>query len=269
MLIDTHCHLDFSQFDGDRHEAIQRAKNNKVELLINIGASGDSSLRSKELAETYDNIFFSIGLHPHYADTFNSSEVEAGQLFGQRFVDLKKNKKLVAIGEVGLDYYKSMVDHKTQKNTFRAFITLAKQFDLPLIVHSRESHADTLAILKDEMDTFKRIVFHCFSGPFDFFNHCIARSAMFSFTANITYPKATMLRELVKKTPLENIMLETDAPYLAPQQHRGRRNEPAYIHFVAQEVAAIKQVSIEEVVSHTTRNAKRFFGLDNQMRCAQ
>lgn len=266
MLIDTHCHLDFSQFDSDRNDVIRRAAHGDIESMINIGSSADSSLRAKELADTYDAIFFSVGLHPHHADTFDKAEVEEGQLFGQGLRELMAHKKLVAIGEVGLDYYKSAVDRQTQKKTFVEFVALAQRFSMPLVIHSRESSADTLAILEEEMNNFQKVVFHCFSGPLDFFNRCLERGALFSFTANITYPNATALRELVKMTPLESMMLETDAPYLAPQQKRGTRNEPAYLYFTAQEVAALKQVSVEDVAFQTTANARRFFGLDEKMR---
>jgi len=264
MLIDTHCHLDFSAFDNDREEVIARAVSDKIEALINIGSSPESNARSRELAAAHDKIFFSIGIHPHYADCLDHKELKEGRLFGIALGALNENKKLVAIGEVGLDYYKSTVDARTQKETFRAFIGIARQSGLPLVIHARESQQEVLAILKEELGNLEKVVFHCFSGPASFLEQCLQAGAMISYTATITYPKAAALRELVKQTPLERILLETDAPYLAPQAHRGKRNEPAYVHYVAQEVAALKQKDIEDVARQTTANARRFFNLDKK-----
>lgn len=255
MLIDTHCHLDFPQFDNDREAVIKRAKDNKIRYLINTGSSPESSLRSRDLADKFDDIFYSIGFHPHFADDFkkevaNELEIQAS------------NNKLVAIGEVGLDYFKSQSAKDKQKEVFLEFIGLAKKLNLPLIIHCRDSQSDIYSILKDEFSDFRKIVFHCFSGPQDFLDKCLVLGAMFSFTANITYPKATILRELAKRLPLEKIMLETDSPYLAPQKFRGQRNEPSYVHYVAQELALLKNVSFQEIADITTQNAVKFFKLD-------
>ncbi len=256
MLIDTHCHLDFPQFDNDRKAVIDRAKGNKIKYLINVGSSLESSLRSKDLAEEFDNIFFSFGFHPHFADDFDKGAIVN--------LETHTNNKLVAIGEVGLDYFKSRSSKEKQKETFLAFINLSKKLNLPLVIHCRDSQSDIYGILKDEYSDFKKIVFHCFSGPQDFLDKCLNLGAMFSFTANITYPKASKLRELVKMIPMDNIMLETDAPYLAPQKFRGLRNEPSYVHFVAKEFALLKGISLEEVADITTQNAINFFGLNEK-----
>lgn len=255
MLIDTHCHLDFPQFDSDRDAVIKRAKDNKIDYLINVGSSIESSFRSKDLAEKFDNIFFSVGYHPHYADKFNKRDIT-------KLEDLGNNNKLVAIGEVGLDYFKSLSSKDKQKKVFLEFIGLAKKLDLPLVIHCRESHSDIYGMLKNEFSDFKKIVFHCFSGPKDFLKRCLNLGAMFSFTANITYPTANKLRELAREIPLDKIMLETDSPYLAAQKFRGQRNEPSYIHFIAQELASIKNTTFEEIAAVTTKNAERFFKLD-------
>lgn len=255
MLIDTHCHLDFSQFDSDREEVIKRAKDNKIEYLINIGSSLESSLKSKDLSDKFDNVFFSIGFHPHYVDEFNKDVLT-------KLKDLINNKKLLAIGEVGLDYFKSSSSKEEQKKVFLEFISLSKKLSLPLIIHCRESQTDIYNILKDEFSDFKKIVFHCFSGPRDFLDKCLQQGAMFSFTANITYPKATKLKDLVRDMPLDRIMLETDSPFLAPQKFRGQRNEPSYVHLVAQELALIKNTTFQDIADITTKSAKDFFGLN-------
>ena len=272
MLIDTHCHLDFSQFDSDREAVIKRAADNKIDYLINIATNIDSSFRSKDLADKFSSVFFTIGYHPHYADKFNKDDIgsaSGGSLpvrqagaFGGKLDSLVENKKLVAIGEVGLDYYRNLSSRDKQKEAFREFIRLAKKLDLPLVVHCRKSQTDIYSMLKDEFSDFSKVVFHCFSGPEDFMDRCLELGAMFSFTANITYPKATKLKTLARKIPLEKIMIETDSPYLAPQKFRGQRNEPSYVHFVAQELASIKNTTFEEIATITTQNAKRFFKLD-------
>jgi TatD DNase family protein len=252
MLVDTHCHLDFPQFDSDRDSVIQRATDNKIKYIINVGSSLESSLRAKGLAEKFEYIFFSVGQHPHEADKF----------IKEKFDSLFNSKKLVAIGEVGLDYYRNLSQAHTQKEVFKYFIAIAKKLSLPLIIHCRESEKDTYQILKDNLEDFKKVVFHCFSGTKDFLDTCYGLGAMFSFTANITYPNAKGLRGLIKEIPLERVMLETDAPYLAPQVYRGRRNEPSYVHFVAQQLALVKNISLEEVSQVTTENAERFFKLN-------
>ncbi|MFC1709208.1 TatD family hydrolase [Candidatus Omnitrophota bacterium] len=257
MLIDTHCHLDFSHFDNDREAVIKRARDNKISYLINVGSSQESSFKSRDLADKFDNIFFSIGFHPHFADDFTKDIIA-------QFENELNSSKLVAIGEVGLDYFKSRSQRDKQKQVFLEFIRLSKKLDLPLVVHCRDSQEDVYSILKSEFDDFKKIVFHCFSGPQDFMEKCLVLGAMFSFTANITYPKATKLKELVKEIPLENIMLETDAPYLTPQKFRGQRNEPSYVHFVAQELALLKNLPLQEICDATTRNAVRFFKLNEK-----
>ncbi|MFH1621513.1 MAG: TatD family hydrolase [Candidatus Omnitrophota bacterium] len=255
MLIDTHCHLDFPQFDKDRDAVIKRSKDNKIKYIINVGSSINSSYKSRELADKFDNIYFSVGFHPHYADEFNDS------IFDKLILDVN-SEKLVAVGEVGLDYCKSRSGKVKQKEVFLKFIKLAKKLNLSLIIHCRESQNDIYSILKNEFSDFKKIVFHCFSGPVEFFEKCLDLGAMFSFTANVTFPKAIALKEIVKKVPLDKIMLETDAPYLAPQKFRGQRNEPSYVHLIAQEVARLKNLSFQDVSNFTTQNAISFFKLN-------
>jgi len=260
MLIDTHCHLDFPQFDSDRDAVIKRGADNKVKYLVNVGSSIESSVKSRELSDRFDNIFFSVGQHPHYAEKFDKYRREPA--LKAQFESLFGNRKLVAIGEVGLDYYRNLSAKNSQKEIFRYFIGIARKLNLPLVVHCRESEDDTYGILKDELDDFSRVVFHCFSGTQDFFDKCFGLGAMFSFTANITYPNAVKLKDLVKEVPLDRIMLETDSPYLAPQKYRSQRNEPSYVYLVAQEIALLKNTAFDEISDVTTRNAERFFKLN-------
>ncbi|MFH1848057.1 MAG: TatD family hydrolase [Candidatus Omnitrophota bacterium] len=256
MLIDTHCHLDFSQFDPDREEVIGRAKKAGVGLLINIGSSLEGSRRSVELAEKYDFIYATVGVHPHYAEA--AIKDSAADILA----DLAQNKKVVGIGEVGLDYYRNLSPQDAQKEAFRSFIGLSKNAKLPLIIHSRQAHKDTLDILKQECGGSIKGVMHCFSGDESHLKECLDLGLYISFTANITFDRAKGLKELVKKVPLDKIMVETDAPFLAPQAFRGKRNEPSYITYLVEELAGIYGMKKADIEKVTAENAKRLFGLN-------
>ena len=252
MLIDTHCHLDFPQFDQDREEVIRRAQECGIKLIVNIGSSLKSSLASVELAHKYDFIYATVGIHPHEADLFEKKQEDVLR-------KLAKKDKVVAIGEIGLDYFKNYSKAENQRLLFPTLVRMAKDFGLPLVIHSREAHVDTLAILKEAMPL--RAVVHCFSGGEDFMQKCLALGFFISFTCNITYKKAENLRRLIKEMPLERLLLETDAPYLAPEGFRGRRNEPAHVKTLAEAIAKIRHIEVEEVERATTDNAKLFFSL--------
>ena len=257
MLIDTHCHIDFPQFEIDRDEVIARAKANGIDYLINIGSSLEGSRASVELTRRYDNIYASVGIHPHEADKFEEKDSLVLR-------DLANNKKVVAIGEIGLDYYKNFSKAENQKSLFVSLINLAKDLNLPLVIHSRDAFVDTLKFLKEKMPL--KAVVHCFSGDENSLKECLELGFYISFTCNITYKKADNLREAVRLTPIERIFLETDAPYLSPEVLRGKRNEPANVRILAQAVAVIKEMSVEDVSRVTTDNAIKFFKLASQDR---
>src|SRR3989338_1741342 len=250
MLIDTHCHLDFPEFAQDRDEVISRAKEKGVGFIINIGSSLKGSQESIELSKKYDFIYATVGLHPHEADNFDSQAETTLE-------NLVRNEKVVAIGETVLDYFKNYSKAENQKKLFISLVKLAKDLNLPLIIHSRQAQDDTLKILKEAMPI--KAVVHCFSGGDDFLKKCLDLGFFISFTCNITYPKAENLRNLVKETPIDRLFLETDAPFLPPQELRGKRNEPAFVEILAGEFARIKEISVEEVAKITTENAKNFF----------
>lgn len=250
MFVDTHCHLDFPEFDQDRDEVIKRARNDGIGYIVNIGSSLRGSKKSLELSKQYDFILPTVGLHPHEADGFNE-ESEA------ILKDLAQDKKVVAIGETGLDYYKNYSEAKNQKVLFASLLKLAKGLGLPVVVHNRQAQEDTLKILKEAMPI--RAVVHCFSGDENFLKDCLDLGFFISYTCNLSYKKAQRLRELAKITPLDRLMLETDAPFLPPQDLRGERNEPVYVKMLAQEIAGIKEISIEEIAGITTENANKFF----------
>lgn len=252
MLIDTHCHLDFPEFNPDRDEVIKRAKSQGIGYIVNIGSSLEGSKKSLELACAYDFIYATVGIHPHSADMFDENAKEQVKKFIQQ-------KKVAAIGEIGLDYYKNYSKADNQKSLFIFLIRLAGEIGLPVVIHNRQAEQDALGIIKEAMPV--RAVVHCFSGDEFFLKACLDLGFLVSFTCNITYKKSQGLRNLVKITPLERLMLETDAPFLPPEDFRGRRNEPLYVKYLAREIARIKEISEEEVARVTTENAINFFGL--------
>jgi TatD DNase family protein len=254
MFIDTHCHLDFPEFDIDREQVINNSLNQGIEYIINVGSSLSGSLASVSLANKYESIYAVVGIHPHDAD-----HADAGCL--QEIRKVSKDKKVIGIGESGLDYYRNYSKKENQLRVFDFFIKLAQEFSLPLVVHSRQAPLDTLKILKNNMPP--AAVIHCFSGDRDFLDECIKLGFYVSFTCNITYKKADGLRQLIKELPLERIFLETDAPYLSPEGLRGRRNEPSSVKYVAEEIARIKGIGIDEVAAVTTASAKSFFKIGN------
>ena len=252
MLIDTHCHLDFGAFDPDRDQVIRRALDAEINYFINIGATLESSTASCVLANKYPEVYATVGLHPHDADTFNLSAEK-------KLRQLASGKKVVAIGETGLDYYRNLSGKENQRQAFLRQIALAKDLNLPVVVHCRQADEETLQILKDALPL--RAVVHCFSGDESFLKECLDCGFFISYTCNITYKKASILREMVNLTPLDRLMLETDAPYLSPEGFRGKRNEPAQIKLLANEVSRIKGISFQKIADQTTKNAKDFFKL--------
>jgi TatD DNase family protein len=252
MLIDTHCHLDFSQFAPDRDAVIQRAKEAGIGYFINIGSTLDSSNAACALAAKYAQVYAGVGVHPHDAHSFNQETED-------RLRQLAVKSKVVAIGETGLDYYRNLSSEAHQLHAFHKQIKLAKDLNLPLVVHCRQAETPLLEVLKTAMPM--RAVIHCFSGDENFLKECLDAGFFISFTCNITYKKAQGLRDMVGFTPLEKLMLETDAPYLSPEGFRGKRNEPMQIKLLAEAVSLIKGISVEELANKTTANAKEFFKL--------
>src|SRR3989338_8767658 len=230
MLVDTHAHLDFPDFDPQRQEVIARAAQAGVKYIINVSSDLRGCAASLELARNYENIFAAIGIHPHSAADIREEDF-------QRIPGFLKNKKVIAIGEVGLDYYRNLSPPDKQRDLFYRFIGLSLETQLPLIIHSREAEADTIALLKTAAGENIKGVVHCFSGSQDFCRQCLELGLYISFTCNITYKKSDALRELVKYVPSDKLLLETDCPYLSPEGLRGKRNEPANVRLLAQFIA--------------------------------
>lgn len=254
MLTDTHCHLDFKDFEPDREEVIGRARKEGIEFIINVGSSMQGTRDSIEIAEKNDFIFAAAGIHPHDADKVTQDDLKSFR----KFLDCGK---VVAIGEIGLDYYKNVSSKDNQEKLFTALLKEAKAKGLPVIIHNRDAHEDTLSILKDVMGPSIKGVMHCFSGDEGFLKRCLDLGMLVSFTCNLTFKNAGRLRDIAKLVPMERLLLETDAPFLAPQVFRGKRNEPGYVKYLAEEIAGIKGLSFDEAGRVTTDNARRLFGI--------
>jgi TatD DNase family protein len=259
MFTDTHAHLDLPDFDVDREEVIRRSREEGVKSIINVGSSLKGCFAAVDLASRYENIYASVGIHPHSAGEIDDNGFK--QLKGLLPAPLgARAKKVVAIGEVGLDFYRNLSPVDTQKELFRKFVDLSVTANLPLIIHSRQAEEETLEILKEKARKLRGVV-HCFSGSRDFLRSCLDLGLDISFTCNITYKKSDNLRELVKLVPEDRLLLETDCPYLSPEGMRGKRNEPVNIKVLAGKIAELRNCSIEEIAAKTTRNAVRLFGL--------
>jgi len=254
MFVDTHAHLDFDTYDDDREKVIQRAIENQVVGIITIGTDLDTSKQAILLAEKYASIFAAVGIHPSDCANLRDRDFE--------FIkELAGHEKVVAVGEIGLDYYHMHAEKDIQQIAFRKQIKLARELNLPMIIHNRDSHPDMLKILNEEGVKDVGGVMHSFSGDINFLNKVIAMNMYVSFTGNITFKKSTS-DELVYNAPIENLLLETDCPFLTPVPLRGKRNEPAFIIHTAKKIAEIKEIELELLGRITTENAKSLFKID-------
>lgn len=256
MIVDTHCHLDFKDFDSDREAVLDRALKAGVARIINVGSSLEGSRRSVELAKKYDMVYASVGIHPHEATTATDEAIGSLKILAEN------NKRIVAVGEVGLDYYRNLSPKEEQIKAFAKFIRLAGSLKLPLIIHSREADEDVIRIIKSEKSKEQTGVIHCFSGDEKFLKECLNLGFYISFTSNLTFKKAQSLRDVAKTVPIEKVLLETDAPYLAPEGMRGKRNEPSYLTCLVGEWAKLSGLSVEDVERITTHNANSLFRLN-------
>ncbi len=251
-LIDTHAHLDMPQFEEDLDEVLTRSRAKSISKVITIGTDISSSKKAISLTEKYDFVWAAVGIHPHDAKDFTKSTYSI-------LKGLASHPKVVAIGEIGLDFYRDLSPHERQFYAFRSQINLARELGKPIIIHCREAASEVWEILKEEDGFSIGGVWHCFSGDLNLANACIKEGFLISIGGVVTFPKAERLREVVKEVSLDYILLETDAPFLAPVPMRGKRNEPSFLYFIAEEVARIKQKTIDEVAKITTKNAQHLF----------
>jgi TatD DNase family protein len=259
-IIDTHCHLDFDTFNTDRELVISRASKVGVEKLVNPGIDINSSQNAIRLAEKYKNIYVAVGLHP------NSSLSDADSLV--EIKTLASHPKTVAIGEIGLDYYRDYNPYNLQIEVFKKQLNLAAELNLPVIIHNRMADSEVAEILLEWHNSLVKAnlplanrpgVLHSFSSSYEFARTMLDRNFFLGISGPITFQNAQDLRAVITKIGLENLLIETDAPFLSPQPHRGHRNEPAYLAYVARKLAEIYDTDFETVAFTTSRNAKRIF----------
>ena len=253
MLFDTHAHYDDERFGADREALLASMPEKNVGLIVNPGCDIPSSRVAVELAGKFDFVYAAVGIHPENCADFEPEQVE-------KLRELAKEPKVVAIGEIGLDYYwAENPPRDLQQMVLRRQLLLAQELRLPVIIHDRDAHADTMAIVREFPQV--RGVFHCFAGSTEMARELIGMGWMLSFNGAATFKNARKAPEVIAAVPLEKLMIETDAPYLTPVPHRGERNDSSYVRFVAEKIAEIKGLSPEEVERVTWENGRRFFGI--------
>jgi len=248
MLIDSHAHLEMPEFKRDLEQVIQRAKESGVEYIFTVGTERKDWIRVLEIAHSHPSVYAILGVHPH-----NAKEIDEETYSTLR--KLCRDEKVRAYGEIGLDFYRNLSPRAVQLRRFREQIGLAKDLGLPIVIHDREAHREILEILKSEKAEECKGIIHCFSGDYEMAKDCIEMGFYISVPGTITYKNADGFQEIVKRLPLESLLIETDAPFLAPVPFRGKRNEPSFVRYTAQKVAEIKKVSFEKFAEITTENA--------------
>ena len=251
-FVDTHCHLHFPDYQSDQEAVIEKARSAGVQYFINVGTDVKSTKASIALAEKYDFIYATAGIHPH--DAKDATPEDMYQL-----ADLMRHPRIVAIGEVGLDYYRNLSPADVQIKILTQFFDLSKQYQLPLVLHIRDAYDEAVRLLKENFKPPVAAVSHCFSSNREVMEKLLDLGLFISFAGPITYKKNDALREAAKHCPLNRIVVETDAPFLAPQNNRGKRNEPAYLMETAKQIADLKGISLEELSKASTRNCEVLF----------
>lgn len=253
MIFETHAHYDDGQFDEDREQLLAGLQEAGIETVVNVGATLEGCLSTIRLAEQYPFIYAAFGVHPD----------EVGTLDEEKFSWLKEklsHEKVVAVGEIGLDYYWDQESHEVQKKWFLRQLEAAREAGLPVIIHSREAAADTLEMMKEYGQDLKGII-HCYSYSVEHAREYVKMGYLLGIGGVVTFKNARKLKEVVEEIPLEALVLETDCPYLAPVPNRGKRNSSLNLPLIAEEIAAIKQISCEEVITQTRENARKLFGV--------
>ena len=252
MLFDSHAHYDDSKFDKDRYEIINKAHESGIGYILNAASNIASAVESIALTQEFEFVYASVGIHPHNVGDINDNTLVT-------LADFTKNAKVAAIGEIGLDYYYDNSPREIQKYWFARQVAMARSLKLPIIVHNRDAHEDTLKILKVENAKSVGGVFHCFSGSVEMAKELLKNNFYISIGGSVTFKNAVKTVEVVKYVPLDRLLIETDCPYLTPEPYRGKRNDSSFIGHVVQKIADIKGLSFEEVEDITTKNTKELF----------
>jgi TatD DNase family protein len=253
-LIDSHAHIQSQEYAGEIDKVIARAREAGINTIIAVGGAGEMSSNKDAvaLADLYANVYATVGMHPHDAKDVGADEL-------RELHHLTLHPKVIAVGETGLDYYYNHSPHDVQRRVFTHFIHMARDTGLPLVVHERDGAHEAAELLRSEGGQGLRGVIHCFTGDYDAARVYLELGFYLSFSGIITFKNAGPLREVVRKAPLERMLVETDSPFLTPVPHRGKRNEPAYVRFVAETIAEIKGLPLKEVAQRTTRNVQDLF----------
>ncbi len=255
-LIDTHAHLTFEPLCQDVEAVLQRSRAAGVTGWITVGTETDQNNKVAGLIEKFDNLYGTVGIHPHYAEQVTDDDIA-------QLKQLAKNEKIVAIGEAGLDFYRNPSKQREQENLFRTQLQIAAELNLPVIVHSREAFEQTMVILDDFAGKIKNIVLHCFGGPAEQAEIAIDRGYYISFTGVVTFKNAENARQAAKRVPLDRLMVETDCPFMSPEPVRKQKaNEPAFMVHTAAKLAEIKDVKLEDLAGFLKKNTKNFFGVN-------
>ncbi|OPX39281.1 MAG: hydrolase TatD [Desulfobacteraceae bacterium 4484_190.3] len=253
MLMDSHSHIEMKAFDRDRDEVLKRAKDAGVDLIIAVGIDLADCERAISIAGKYDEVYAAVGIHPHHAKEIDEKTYDSLR-------EMAKREKVVAYGEIGLDFFRNLSPREIQIKRFREQLDLAGELGLPVVIHDREAHSETLKML-EKWNGDKRGIIHCFSGDYAMAKKCLDMGFYISIPGTITFNKSEMLREVVKKVPISRLLVETDSPFLTPHPKRGERNEPANVVYTARKVAEIKDLLIEDVERITSKNTLNVFGI--------
>ena len=258
MLVDSHAHLEMKDFDRDRERVIARAREAGVDYIVTVGTTLPDIEKALQIAEKNSSVYVALGIHPHEVKDIGGGDYDALREFA-------REKKVVAFGEIGLDFFRNHSPREVQLERFRELLRLGKELRLPIIIHDREAHEETLRILEEEKNGSWKGVFHCFSGDTEMARRVIQMGFYLSIPGTVTFKKSTLQQEVVRRIPLERILLETDSPYLAPEPYRGKRNEPAFVRKTAEKVAELKGLSLEDVARITSLNANLLFGVGEEV----
>ncbi len=252
MLFDTHAHLNDEQFADDLPEAVNRAREAGISRITVAGYDFPSSLEAIKIAKKYEGIFAAIGIHPHDATALDQELLTKLRIYA-------REPEVVAIGEIGLDYYRNLSPREVQEDAFRKQINLAQELKKPIIIHDRDAHEDTVRVLREERAGVNGGILHCFSGSWEMARQCMLLGFYISIAGPVTYHNANKLLDICKLVPLDRLLIETDCPYLTPEPFRGKRNEPARVRLVGEKIAELRKISLEKLAETTTNNALTVF----------